>query len=65
MQYPVTIDYRKLLENLLIEKIHILVGIKPDAEARSTWNRAMQAIVDTLPENKRARVKAMFMEVTI
>jgi hypothetical protein len=65
MQYPVTINYNKLLENLQAEQTRVLMAIKPNANARTAWNRALQAVVDTLPANERPRVKALMLEVTI
>lgn len=56
----------KLFANLKAEQIRVLMAIKPDAKARTTWNRALQAVVDSMPDSYwQARVKGLFLEVTI
>ena len=56
----------KLLYNLKAEHSRVLLGIKPGAQARSAWNRAVQAIVDSVDVGyQKEQVKVYFMEVRI
>jgi len=61
------IDYLQTIEALLIdERCRVLMGIKPDSKARSTWNRSIQAIADSFPEYQdKARILQFLLEVTI
>ena len=56
----------KLLYNLKAEHSRVLLGIKPKAQARSTWNRAVQAIVDSVDVGyQQEQVKRYFIEVRL
>ena len=55
----------KLLRNLKAEQSRVLMGIKPDAKARTVWNRALQGIADSVDESTRDAIKALFLEVTL
>lgn len=55
--------FAHLMRNLHAEKCRVLMGIKPDAKARSSWNRAVQAIADSVTPEQKEQVKVYFMEV--
>ena len=59
------IEYNRLIVNLAAEQVNVLKAIKPDAKARATWNRALQAVVDSLPQQYQAKVRKLFLEVSI
>ena len=59
------LDFRKLVVNLQTERIRVLAGIKPDAKARSTWNRAVQAIADSVSSEQKQEVLRFMLEVRL
>ena len=59
-----SLTFDRLLSNVKAEHSRVLLGIKPGAQARSTWNRAVQAIVDSVDTGyQQEQVKRYFMEV--
>lgn len=57
--------FSKLMRNLDAERSRVLMGIKPDAKARSTWNRAMQAIADSVSSEQKQEVLNFMLEVRL
>ena len=59
-----SLTFDRLLSNVKAEHSRVLLGIKPKAQARSAWNRAVQAIVDSVDTGyQQEQVKRYFMEV--
>ena len=59
-----TQTFSRLLANVKAEHSRVLLGIKPGTQARSAWNRAVQAIVDSVDVGyQQEQVKRYFMEV--
>jgi hypothetical protein len=58
-------DIDKLKANLTAERSRVLMGLKPDSKARSTWNRAIQAVADSVPMEYKEDIKAFMLEVRI
>ena len=57
--------FAKLVRNLHAERSRVLMGIKPDAKARSTWNRAVQAIADSVSSEQKVEVLKFMLEVRL